>query len=96
MNIISNELGKRILREGTVSKNDFVLGSIYPEHSKTHDERTIEESENIEFQSLCVVYRNYNNEEYIIAEVTDKNRNSKYYILNCLDDWKNIKYKEIL
>ncbi len=57
MNIISNELGKRILKEGTISKNDFVLGNVYPKGGKTHEEcETIEESRHIKSQSLCVVY----------------------------------------
>ena len=97
MDIISKNLGKKIIKDGTFSKNDFVVGNIYPEGGKTHDEYdTIEKSRKIEFQSLCVVCKEYNNKEYIIAEVTDKNKNSRYYILDSLDEWKDIKYEKIL
>lgn len=96
MRKINEKLGKEILENGIASKDDFVIGNIYPEGGKTHDEcETIEETRDIEFQSLCVVCRNYNNEEYIIAKVTDKNKNSEYYLLDSLNDYENIKYKEI-
>lgn len=96
MRKINEKLGKEILEKGIINKNDFVIGNIYPEGGKTHEEcETIEETRKIKFQSLCVVCRNYNNEEYIIAKVTDKNKNSKYYLLDNLNDWENIKYEEI-
>lgn len=97
MRKINMELGKKILNEGTrKSGHDFVLGNIYPENGITHDMvSTIEESRKIKYNSLVVLPSHYLDKDYIIAEVTDKDKKwTDYYMLDNLDEWEKIKYRD--
>lgn len=95
MERISKELFKKYKKEG-VMQGDFAFGNIYPRGGITHDDvSTMEESRKIKFNSYAANKIIYDNNEFIICEVSGKgNGFTNYYILDNFKQIDEIEYKE--